>query len=661
MKTPPFLLAASVLLWGVEAGHPVMGLLAFLIISWGQVQGGRWQLETEDFVRVSDLTSILFLAAAALILLHVDKLFFLKTLIVWQPLVLLPLVLAQVLTGEEKIVIGTRIGLRRKRIYAHEPLDFRPYYLGVCLVATAMANSRSLLFFPGAAGILLWLAAANRGRRFPWWVFVATCLVAVAGGYWGARTAEQMHGMLRDRTRQFFRSYYSGKFADPFLSHLSYGKIGQLKLSSSIVLRVDGTLPAPSLLRQNSYETYRRNTWHSNKKFDYLVVRDLGWDLLPQPHHPGGEVSIEYYLPKEKGVLPQPYGSYRVDGKTLYELARKSDGVIRIIDGAPLVSYDIRFNRAMHPSVDPPTYRHLAVQAEDRKYLEPIVQQLQLGGLAAADKIERVRRFFAEGFSYSTRLQTDEPGDSALELFLSRERRGYCEIFATATALLLRQTGVPTRYVTGFHVAERSVLEDKFVVRDRHSHAWAEAFVGGQWIVVDTTPADWLHREEVNRSRLQTVKDFFSYLRLQYEHFRIGTEQNYKVLLTAVVVVLAVILLVRIYRRVNARSRAREPGARKTAQPVIDSPFYRIVERLSGYGMPPQRGEPFVGWMTRVARQQQLDTEKLFAMFALHQRLRFDPQAIDTAEQHRLEVMVEQWLARQDAGDIERGTLSAQD
>ncbi len=645
MSTPTLLLAAAVLFWGLESKHVLIGVLLAAIIGAEHFMGRRWKLEQDDFIRVSDLTSIIFLAAAAIILLNVDKVYFLKTVIVWQPAVLLPLLLAQIYTGQSEIVIGTRFGFRRKQAYAHEPLDFKIYYLGVCLVAAAMANSRSLLFFPFASGLLFWLLFVNRGRRFSRFVFSLAFIVVLLGGFFGFKVAETAHQYVREKTRHLMRAYYAGKYTDPFQSHLSYGNIGQLKFSGKIILRVTNNGISPGLLRQASYATYHKDTWHSKKQFEYLLVRDLGWDLQPQPHKPDKQATIEYYLPKEQGLLPQPYGSYRVTGTTLYELSQKKDGIVRIVDGAPLIRYTIFFSPDVFPPVDIPSYRNLAVQQDEKRYLAPIVDGLQLDHLTVEEKIQQVRQFFGDGFTYSLRSVAPGQYASALERFLLSDRSGYCELFATATALMLRQAGVPSRYVTGYVVSEKSTLENKYVVRDRHSHAWAEAFVHGRWVVVDTTPADWLALEKENGARFEKVQDLFSYFKLKYDHFRIGTEQNYTIVLTVVVVILTLILIFRIYRRMNAQTRRGEAQVEKKKVTVVDSPFYRVMEKVSEYGIPRKQNESFLSWAAKIEQQHHIDIVALTQMFHLHQRLRFDPEGLKNDEQKHLSQLTAKWLA----------------
>ncbi len=76
--------------------------------------------------------------------------------------------------------------------------------------------------------------------------------------------------------------------------------------------------------------------------------------------------------------------------------------------------------------------------------------------------------------------QVDSPIDDAL-----RSRQGVCQDFAHIMIALLRQVGMPCRYVSGylFHASE---AQDRS--SDGASHAWVETFLPGMgWVAFDPT------------------------------------------------------------------------------------------------------------------------------------------------------------------------------
>ena len=77
-----------------------------------------------------------------------------------------------------------------------------------------------------------------------------------------------------------------------------------------------------------------------------------------------------------------------------------------------------------------------------------------------------------------------------LESFLFTDKRGYCQQFAGAMALLLRLGGVPARVAAGFTSGQYDTNLHRYVVTDYDAHAWVEAFFPGYgWVRFDPTPA----------------------------------------------------------------------------------------------------------------------------------------------------------------------------
>jgi transglutaminase-like putative cysteine protease len=89
-------------------------------------------------------------------------------------------------------------------------------------------------------------------------------------------------------------------------------------------------------------------------------------------------------------------------------------------------------------------------------------------------------------YSYETvALQNYTP----LDWFLFESRRGHCEFFASALAMLLRSVGIPARIATGFSLHDPNPLTGFYEVRRLDGHAWVEAYVAGEgWLMLEPTP-----------------------------------------------------------------------------------------------------------------------------------------------------------------------------
>jgi transglutaminase-like putative cysteine protease len=91
------------------------------------------------------------------------------------------------------------------------------------------------------------------------------------------------------------------------------------------------------------------------------------------------------------------------------------------------------------------------------------------------------------GFTYNLDVSYRR-ADKAIEEFLGDGREGFCTQFATSMALLLRESGIPSRVVYG-STSGRETGTNEYVVTGGNMHTWVEAyFPGVGWYPFDPTP-----------------------------------------------------------------------------------------------------------------------------------------------------------------------------
>jgi hypothetical protein len=89
-----------------------------------------------------------------------------------------------------------------------------------------------------------------------------------------------------------------------------------------------------------------------------------------------------------------------------------------------------------------------------------------------------------------TLVQPDVGDRNPLDVFLFEAKRGHCEYFATALAVMLRASGIPARNVTGFVGGEYNKYGGYYAVRQADAHSWVEAYIPERgWVTLDPTPA----------------------------------------------------------------------------------------------------------------------------------------------------------------------------
>ena len=132
----------------------------------------------------------------------------------------------------------------------------------------------------------------------------------------------------------------------------------------------------------------------------------------------------------------------------------------------------------------------LDVPIDIRAVTEPLGRRLTATHSTSRGKANAIADYFRSGFTYSLSPPRTLDRVDPVVHFLQSKHPAHCEFFASATMMLLRSVGVPTRYVTGYVSTEYSDESLYWLARNRDAHAWVEAYDRdeGLWFPVETTP-----------------------------------------------------------------------------------------------------------------------------------------------------------------------------
>lgn len=121
--------------------------------------------------------------------------------------------------------------------------------------------------------------------------------------------------------------------------------------------------------------------------------------------------------------------------------------------------------------------------------LKRLTREVTKGADTDAEKAWAIQDFLRSNeFTYSTEPLPGS-GYRALQNFLLRDRRGYCEQFASAMAMMAREVGIPSRVAVGF-LPGKKTDGDSWEVSIRDMHAWPELYFAGYgWVRFEPTPA----------------------------------------------------------------------------------------------------------------------------------------------------------------------------
>lgn len=348
-------------------------------------------------------------------------------------------------------------------------------------------------------------AALARGgrKRFGWRLatlalFVTTGILAMTAG---------MFFVLPRTARAAFQHLVPERYhLAGFSNEVRLGEIGEIRLQSTPVMRAriyperqdlplkwrgaalsqfDGhrwyNPPEPGEVLKVDHGVLRladdRQRWRGGLRINYEVqLKDIGADALFFAGVPEF-VSIPATAVIRRRTGSLHLGSVSTEGLRYgaYSLLEDPAGGFTGPPAEPL-DEQTRHEYLLLPQLDP---RIIA-----------LARQVTQGLTAEQDRARAIEDYLRRTYSYTSELPAAVPADPLADFLFSR-RRGHCEYFASAMAVMLRVAWVPSRVVTGFQSGVYNPVTGWYVIRSSDAHSWVEAFVpGAGWRTFDPTPPD---------------------------------------------------------------------------------------------------------------------------------------------------------------------------
>ena len=688
MKPPPLLLFAALLFWGWQTDFLFVGAALGVILELPRFIKFRWELDDTDFNRISSFCIVLNIALMGYVftnndaggahaMLHGNTVAaaaqsgaltttrFLR----WLPMTLFTFVAAQVFNARPSVPL-TAISpvLRWRRRHGDQEFAGQYYnlafpYFMVCVFAAGIhENTGSFKYVSGVGLLTLWALWAIRPVRFQFLSWLAALgLVAAMGG--GGIFGIQRAQLGIQNFNAAWMARFFGNRVDPLQTMTSMGRIGQMKLSAKIVIRLEPKIVghAPAYLREASYRNYHplKMTWYAGGglgDFEGLLAETDGttWNLTASKTN-ADMINIACYLEgysreleAPEGLLPLPSGSSRLENTPPDMVLKKNKNGALLASGRGLMIFDARYGGGVTmdspPDSDTTNHYDLTVPTNEVPALQQVITEINLSAAATdAEKRQAVGKLFLNQFTYSMwqgREKRAGTNSSPLTKFLTVSRSGHCEYFASATVLLLRALGIPARYAVGYYVHETH--GSGYVVRERDGHAWCLAWNCDKncWEDFDTTPPSWVAAESGRTEMWQWLSDARSWLGYEFAKFRWRQANWQQYIIWALVPVLLVLLYHIIFRR-RKNLRAADAGGKHAAQslwPGLDSEFFQLEKKLAARGLPRQPGETFSNWLERALAEPALTNLRspVQELLRLHYRHRFDPPGLNGAERKEL-------------------------
>ncbi|RKZ65162.1 MAG: hypothetical protein DRQ99_13475 [Candidatus Parabeggiatoa sp. nov. 3] len=655
---PPLGLISCVLVfWGWQSHLLPFAIPMAIILEGARWVNWRWALSDKDFNHVTDLTSLSFIMATLYLIIQ-ESIYGLTTLLNWLPMLFFILIAAQMYSTQGAIKMSCLFWSLRcfeakggtTHPYARRQINLTYPYMMICLLSASVGYHA--WFFVGAGLLIAYGLWAVRPQRYSVAIWAGLLIIATTLASIGQLGIYRLQIQVESLILNWFEDMILEN-RDPYRQHTAIGDIGRLKQSDTIRLRVETDYPL--LLREASYNLYLNSQWRTKQITEVFPnITDLNpiktskwasngfrFNELNATAHQQSQINISAYLQKGKGMLALPHGTYQISKLPVPSLQHNDFGAVKIENGPGLIKYTADFTQKSTPLDSVPSEYDLHLPHNEKKHLITLSTHLGLPQQTPQEVLKTVTKFFND-FQYALTLSAPKQSEiTPLEHFLQHSRTGHCEYFATATVLLLRTAGIPSRYASGYAVEEFSDLEEVYIVRQRHAHAWALAYINDRWQAFDTTPAAWISLEEEMAAWWKPMYDLGSFLAYQFYKWRWQNSQTSNQWLLWLILPLGLILIWRLYTRqkINRSQKASVHNIKRAVKTGADSPFYQIVQQLNAAGYIRQPGETLTTWLKRIPASV-LPKKEIHTMLNLHQRYRFDPNGISPQEHAKLRAYV---------------------
>ena len=446
---------------------------------------------------------------------------------------------------------------------------------------------------------------------------------------------------------------------------MSPGDISSLSLSNAVAFRVkfEGAVPPPQQRYWRGLVLNRFNgrTWSGNEpSIDSRARRDV--EYLGEP--------VIYQVTME---ATQQHWVFALDIPFEWDLDSIVMGRQQQLARMQPIDQRIAYNVISHPIFrlnnelgERARQYYVSLPNNSNPRTLEFSKQLREESPSDAAFINKVlQKFNKEEFFYT--LEPPALGRNPVDAFLFDTKRGFCEHYASAFAVMMRAAGIPSRIVLGYQGGEINPMGAYMIVRQADAHAWTEVWLPERgWYRLDPTAAVAPERIESGRSAamfegiaaiwgLSAPSEFIYQLTLTWDAINakwndwvlgygpenqgkfmewLGMEdpdwrQMMLTLVASVVILIGVI-------SVLLMLRYRPPP--KDAASILYQKFTKKV------GIPPSRGETPLSYAVRLAREQAGLAGHADSITAQYLDARYGPHDLLTLE--KLKVSVSEFSRR---------------
>ena len=391
-----------------------------------------------------------------------------------------------------------------------------------------------------------------------------------------------------------------------FTDKVDLGEVGLLRNDPAIALRFEvQDLPEPPparltlRLRGTALDRYDGRRWERTQRGGPRGILDSGETLaiVRRTNPADRRITIDLepldppvvFLPPRTVALHVRVQQQAVLGEAL-NLSRGPEGEVRY-QGSD--SHGLRYDAYVAGDREP-IIEMLAAQDRPR-YLDLSPDMPPRLGLLAHEwtdaqptpylKAKAIEEHLKHDFKYDTNSPSGGK-PQPVDHFLFESKRGHCEFFSTAMALMLREIGIPSRNVMGFVGGTYNRFGRYYAVREGDAHSWVEAYFDDPirgWVTFDPTPTSGAQPLQETSGAYVYMRDLVEALSQRWNRYVVGYDLKTQVRIFEDIS--------RGYERMRAKTGTNHGIAERiTRGPVLAGVL--LVAALAGYVIWKRRRKP---------------------------------------------------------------------
>ncbi len=310
---------------------------------------------------------------------------------------------------------------------------------------------------------------------------------------------------------------------------IALGSVGNIKSDERTAMRVRVEKPLPPHLhwRGMVMTQFDGREWTRPEANRRTAVRlQDGAYILDERRLQGRAVAHTVYVePMSTSALfhcGRPVSVFNLRGLaqdstgTLYRAergTRLSYTVVSTLDETPVVQ--LQQDPLRYDAQTRATFLQLPATFDAR--VTQLALEITANATNGYDRARAIEQHLKTRCAYTLELQRGNEPDPIVD-FLFETRRGHCEYFASAMALMCRSLGLAARLAGGYHLGEYNEINNTYVVRQADAHAWVEVYFPqtGTWVEFDPTPGVAPGPRTVATEWLASARRYIEALRMFY-------------------------------------------------------------------------------------------------------------------------------------------------